>query len=147
MRRASGVLVAAVLVLAGCTSQSEDLPAEPYSSDQPGASASVGTVTEAPSVPTPSDDGAVPAEPPSSEEASRAGEPEFLDSVGSAWHGDVPSPDVLLQLGQEVCDQIRSGLPVADVMVLNDTDPFKEPNNDALRLAALHMLCSDLVDS
>ncbi|MGO2748723.1 MAG: DUF732 domain-containing protein [Pseudoclavibacter sp.] len=92
------------------------------------------------------DEAIAPAsEPPGSPIEMVPGESEFLQAVGTAWHGDVPDAQVLLDLGIEACALLRAGTQISDVQVVSEGSEFKDANNDTVRLAALHMLCPDLV--
>lgn len=137
----------APLVLSGCVAQNGDATGDPsgtsYSEDiTPPSSSATG-----PEAPAPSGDAAIPTEPPAPNENITQGEPEFLDAVGMAWHGEVPDAALLVEWGQRACEDIRSGQAVTDVNVVESNDDFRDANNDSVRLAALHFLCPDLVTS
>lgn len=74
-----------------------------------------------------------------------AGEAQFLEAVGTAWRGDVPDEAIILQIGRRACDQIGAGTEVADVNVVEGNGEERDRNNDVSRLAALHLLCPELV--
>lgn len=137
-----------VLCLSGC---SAEVGEESQVSSAPGPSAaSTGQVEPAPPEQTAleQDQESTPA-PESSGAAIEAvpGESEFLQAVGTSWNGDVPEAQTLLSLGSEVCTLLREGTPIADIQVVDEGQEFRDANNDAVRLAALHMLCPDLVQS
>lgn len=74
-----------------------------------------------------------------------AGEARFLDAVGTAWRGNVPDDSSVLLLGRRACDQIAAGVQIADVNVVEGSGELRNQNNDMSRLAALHLLCPELI--
>jgi len=145
MRRAWALIVVAPLLLSGCVAQSGDAIGTPSGTSHSNSATSPGPAVTGSDIPAPSGDAAMPTEPPAPDERIVQGESEFLDAVGTAWHGDVPDAASLVELGQQACEDIRAGQAVTDVSVVKSNDDFRDANNDALRLAALHFLCPDLV--
>lgn len=137
-----------VLCLSGCSAEVAD---ESQVSSAPGpAATSTGQVEPAPPEETAveQDQENAPApEGSGSPIEAVPGESEFLQAVGTSWNGDVPEAQTLLSLGSQVCTLLREGTPIADIQVVEEGQEFRDANNDAVRLAALHMLCPDLVQS
>ncbi|VXC45183.1 DUF732 domain-containing protein [Pseudoclavibacter sp. 8L] len=137
-----------VLCLTGCSAEVGD---ESPVSSAPGSSAtSTGLAESAPpeetAIEEDQESAPVPEAPGAPIEAV-PGESEFLQAVGTSWNGDVPEAQTLLSLGSEVCTLLREGTPIAEIQVVDEGQDFRDANNDAVRLAALHMLCPDLVQS
>lgn len=79
------------------------------------------------------------------EQTYEAGDSQFLDAVGTAWRGDVPDESTVLQIGRNACEQIKSGVQISDVNVVEGNGDVRDQNNDVSRLAALHLLCPESI--
>ncbi len=137
-----------LLCLSGCSAEVGDESQASSATGSPTPSASQVEPGPPKETPVEQDQESTPApEVPGSPIEATPGESEYLQAVGTSWNGDVPEAEQLLALGSEVCVLLGDGTPLADIQVVDEGHEFREANNDAVRFAALHMLCPDLVQS
>lgn len=139
MRRMSALALMLVFAITGC--DAERVAPQSTSSD----TAETGISSSDPAAPA--DDTGVAAESVAPPAEPSVGEALFLEAVGTAWRGDLPDAGELVRLGQAACGDIRRGAALVDVEVIEGTGEARDRNNDDLRLAALHLLCPELVQS
>jgi hypothetical protein len=128
MRKFGGIAVvaAALLLLAGCTSSA---PAEDASGD----------TTVAPTV----ESAPITAEPKSSSPTPSASTDDYLLAMHAIWQGDPPSDDELVSAGTLVCENLRSGKPDAEIVVVVGSTDDAAANNTKTVTAAKQYLCPE----
>lgn len=126
-------VVAAVLVLAGCSatpSDDGDDSARVAPSSSPAPSETV-EPTAAPLAEQPETD-------ETESEPMPTGEGEFLAAVYPAWHGSLPADADLISAGYYACEQLTAGVAETEILaVAGDSEDAKWNNSQLISAAGL----------
>ena len=128
-------VVAAVLVLAGCSA----VPSDNGADSARVAPSSSPTAAPLPEQPEP--------EITEQSEAQKNGFKDeddwYLRSVKSSWQGDVPTDEELLKAGTSACEALTSGTQKADVVSVEGDSENAVYNNQIVVAYAIMALCPE----